>query len=408
MTYSDKSTNVHKKPNGKNSVLSTRYWFLIIAAVAAVGYVMGMRHYEIEAAIGPVFGYKPHPSSINLNSLQETYNALSANFDGSLDMNKLIAGANKGMVDAAGDDYTVYMTPTESTEYSDSLSGKIGGGIGAEIGLRNKLVTVIRVLAGNPAEKIGLAAGDIIVAINDQSTEGMSVDEAVSKIRGEIGTTVKVTVNRQGETKTFTITRDNINNPSVDAKIANGIGIMTISRFDEETGALAKKAAQNFKNKSVKGVVLDLRGNGGGFVTAAVDVAGLWLNDKTVMSERSGGMVRETKKTESQALLDGIPTIVLVNGSSASASEIVAGALQDYKVAKLVGEKTFGKGSVQQLITLNSGAELKVTIARWYTPKGRNITKEGIKPDVAIGISQADVDKGADPQLDKAVQLLGK
>jgi carboxyl-terminal processing protease len=226
-------------------------------------------------------------------------------------------------------------------------------------------------------------------------------------IRGEAGTTVKLNIQRGTDVKDYTVTRATINNPSVTSSVADGVGTMTISRFDEETGSLAQQAAQSFKKQGVKAVILDLRDNPGGFVDAAVDVAGLWLDNQVVVTERTGNTVKETLRSGSDAVLAGIPTVVLVNGNSASASEIVSGALQDHKAAKIIGEKTFGKGSVQQLLTLDSGAQLKVTIARWYTPNGKNITGNGITPDVTATLTQANVDAGVDPQVDTAKTALG-
>ena len=387
--------------------LSSSLWFVAIAFTAAVGYVAGVYHYQIEAAIGPVFGYQAHSGDIDLSSLQQTYNQLAANYDGKLDTNLLIQGANRGLVDAAGDTYTVYMSPQETTNFDNSLSGNIGSGIGAEIGIKNDKITIIRVLADNAAIKAGLNANDVILNINDQSTSGWTVDKAVGLIKGDEGTTVKLTIQRGAEVKDYTITRAVINNPSVESSILNGVGTITITRFDAETGNLAKAVAQDFKNHGVKSVILDLRNNGGGYVDAAKDVAGIWLDGKVVVTERIGTVIKSTLITGNNAILTGIPTVVLVNGSSASASEIVAGALQDYKVAKLVGERTFGKGSVQQLISLDGGAQLKVTIAKWYTPKGKNISKEGITPDTTVSLTQNDINSSIDPQVDAAKKLLG-
>jgi carboxyl-terminal processing protease len=386
--------------------LSSSSMFIIIAFTALLGYVAGTNRYQIEAAIGPVFGYNAHSGSIDLRSLQQTYNKLAANFDGKLDTEKLIQGANRGLVDAAGETYTVYMSPEETTEYDDTLSGNIGGGIGAEIGMKNGKTTIIRTLSGNPAEKVGLNANDVILSVNDQSTDGWTVDRTVGLIRGEEGTTVKLSIQRGSEIKEFTITRAIINNPSVTGNVSDGIGTITITRFDDETGNLARITAQDFINQDVKGIILDLRGNSGGYVYTAKDVAGLWLDDKIVVTERIGDKVKDTIKTGSNAIFADIPTVVLVNGGTASASEIVAGALKDYGVAKLVGEATFGKGSVQKLIQLDGGAQLKVTVARWYTPNGKNITNGGIAPDTIVSLTQADFDNGIDPQIDKAKNIL--
>lgn len=398
--------HVTKHRRAKKPLVSS-FLFIIIAVTAVLGYVAGMYHYQIEAAVGPVFGYKDHSGSIDLSSLQQTYNSLAANYDGKLDMSKLIQGANSGLVAAAGDVYTVYMNPTESTSFNNSLSGNIGGGIGAEIGIKNDKITVLKVLDNNPAKTAGLATNDIVLDINDQSTSGWTVDKAVGLIRGDKGTTVKLTIQRGSEAKDYTITRAIINNPSVTSSVVDGVGTMTITRFDTETGNLARIAAQDFKKQSVKAVILDLRNNGGGYVDAAKDVAGLWLDNQVVVTERVDGKIKDTLTTGSDAILSGISTAVLVNGNSASASEIVAGALQDHGAAKLVGEKTFGKGSVQQLLSLAGGAQLKVTIARWYTPNGKNINKQGISPDVAAGLTQTDFDNGIDPQFDAAKKLLG-
>ncbi|NTW61829.1 S41 family peptidase [Candidatus Saccharibacteria bacterium] len=401
------SSEHNKKQDRRTKRLSMNIWVVLLALAAVVGYIAGTYHYQIEAAIGPVFGYKAHDGSLDLTSLQQTYSNLAANFDGKLDTRLLIEGANRGLVDAAGDHYTVYMSPTEASDYQKTLSGNIGGGIGAEIGLKNNQVTIIRTLKGNPAEKVGLAAGDTILNINDQPTSGWTVEKAVGQIRGDEGTTVKLMVKRGEIVKEYTVTRAIINNPSVESSVTGELGILTITRFDEETASLARLAARDFKKQGVKSIILDLRGNGGGYIDAARDIAGLWLRNEVVVTQRTGTTVRSTLRTGDDAILSGLPTAVLINGGSASASEIVAGALQDYKVAKIVGEKSFGKGTVQQLLPLDGGAQLKVTIARWYTPGGRNITKDGVNPDTAANLSQSDIDNSIDPQMDAAKKLLG-
>ncbi len=288
------------------------------------------------------------------------------------------------------------------------MSGNIGGGIGAEIGLRNERPTVIRALKDTPAERSGVMTGDIVLGVNDQDVTGKTVDETVKLIRGEIGTTVKLTVQRDNERKDITITREEISSPSVDSKVDGDIGILTITRFDEETGSRAKQAAQDFKAQGVKKVILDLRGNGGGYLSAAPQVAGLWLRDKVVVSERKDGKIEAEQKSGNNALLEGLPTVVLMNGGSASASEIVIGALKDYGVVSLVGEKSYGKGTVQAMVELNGGSLLKVTVQRWFTPKGNNIDKKGFQPDQAVELTRDDVNAGRDPQLDAAKQRLNK
>ena len=381
---------------------------LVIALAVTVGYAAGTRNDQIVGVMGPALGFKVETGTIDLSSVQATYRQLKANFDGDLDTNALINGASRGLVAAAGDPYTIFMDSKEAQEFNNELNGEIGGGIGAEIGNRDNKPTVIRVLADTPAQKAGVMAGDVIAAVNDLSTEKWSVDDTVTKIRGDVGTTVKITVLRDGQPKQFTITREKITSPSVESKMDGQIGILTLHRFDRTTTDDAKAAIQNFKDKGVKAVILDLRGNGGGLLTSAQDVAGIWLRDKVVVSERTGGKVTDELRSGSNPLLENIPTVVLVNGSSASASEIVAGALQDHGAATLIGEKTFGKGSVQQPIQMANGSILKVTIARWYTPNGKNINKEGIAPNKVVNLTFDDANAGRDPQMDAAKAYLNK
>ena len=388
--------------------VSRNMFVVIIALVAVVGFIAGTRQNELYSAVGSLFGVKVSTDTIDVSSLQDTYRRLQENYDGTLNIQSLIEGANRGLVAAAGDDYTVYMSAEESKQFEKDLSGNIGGGIGAEIGVRSDQPTVLRTLADTPAEKAGLKAGDIIVAVNETNTNGWTADKTAQAIRGEIGTTVKVTIYRDSEEQEFVITRAEITNPSVESEVQGGIGVLTIRRFDSETTALTKKAAERFRQQQVSGVVVDLRGNGGGYLSAAQDVAGIWLSDKVIVSERRGDAVQDELRSGKQPLLEGIPTVVLVDESSASASEIVAGALQDYDAAELIGKKTFGKGTVQKLVSLGGGAQLKVTIARWYTPKGRNITKEGIAPDQEIERTAEDVNAGRDPQMDAALQFFKK
>jgi carboxyl-terminal processing protease len=373
-----------------------------------VGFVAGTRSNELLGAIAPVFGLKVATGTLDLSAVQRTYQQLSANYDGKLNEKTLIDGASRGMVAAAGDRYTVFMDAKEAGEFDDDLTGNIGGGIGAEIGIRKDQPTIVRILAGNPAEKAGLQAGDVIVAVNDQSTVDWTADKTANAVRGDVDTTVKITVKRGAEEKNFTVTRATVDNPSVDSKVVDGLGTLTITRFDDQTGTLAKKAAESFKRQNVKGVVLDLRDNGGGYITAAQDVAGLWLKDKLVVSERTNGKTTDELTSGDDPVLAGIPTVVLVNGNTASASEIVSGALQDYGTATLIGEKTFGKGTVQKVLDLGAGTRLKVTVARWYTPHGKNIDKAGITPNKIVKLSAEDVNNSKDPQMDAAKTKLSE
>ncbi len=382
--------------------LSNKIVLLLLVILFALGYVAGTRQRQILAAIAPLVGVHIDASTLDLSSVQSTYQSLKEKYDGKLDDQTLIYGANRGLAAAAGDKYTVYMDPKEANEFNKSLSGNIGGGIGAEIGVRSDQPTITRVLAEHPAARAGVLAGDTIVAVNDQSTKDWDSDKVARTIRGEIGTTVKVTIVRAKETKTFTITRQEIKDPSVRYEVKSGIGILTVSRFDEQTGALARKAAEEFVNQNVKGVVVDLRGDGGGYLNAAQSLASLWLNDKLVTEQRRNGVTIDRVMSEKDAPLENIKTIVLIDGGTASASEIVAGALRDHGKATLIGEKSFGKGSVQEPLRLEDGSLLKITVARWYTPKGVNVSDKGITPDTEIKRSYDDANAGRDPQMDAA------
>lgn len=346
---------------------------------------------------------------LDYSSVNQLYGILKTDFDGTLDQTKLIDGLKTGLVNATGDPYTEYFDAADAKTFNNELSGSFTG-IGAELGSDNAgHVVVISPLSGYPADKAGLKPKDIISAIDGQTTTGMSIDTAVNKIRGDAGTQVKLTIIRgSGQPFDATITRAEITLPSVESKIDGNIGYLKISQFTNDTADLTAKAAQDFKAKGVKGIVLDLRGDPGGYLNAAVSVSSLWLDKgQPVVSERRGNQVLSTEYANATNPLKGLPTVVLINGGSASASEITAGALRDDAGVTLVGEKSFGKGSVQQVEPLAGGAEVKITIARWYTPKGSNIDKQGLTPDTAVaGATDAQIQAGQDPQKDKAYQIL--
>lgn len=370
--------------------------------IAIVSFAAGTRSDLIMAQVGSLFGLRTATGSLDLSTVQRVYRELKAHYDGTLDEQALTRGAARGMVAATGDPHTAYMDPDEAKEFEKSLSGNIGGGIGAEIAKKHNAPTIIRPLKNSPAEKAGIKAGDVIVKVNDTVVTDMPVDQVVQRIRGDVGTTVKLVLSRGGERKDVTVTREKVVAPAAEWKIDGEIGILTVSRFNDDTGKQARQAAEEFRSAGVRKVILDLRGNPGGTVAAAQALAGLWLDRQVVMTQRRGEQVVSTEKSTGQPLLGDIKTVVLINGGSASASEIVAGALKDYGKATLVGEKTYGKGSVQRPIDLADGSVLKVTEARWYTPRGKNIDKSGIEPDVKVEMTTGAADNGRDPQLEKA------
>ena len=380
-------------------------WFLTLVIVAIVSFVAGARSDALFANVASVFGVRTSNKTIDLSSVQKTYQELIANYDGKLDTQKLIYGANRGLVEAAGDPHTAYMDPDETKEFDKSLSGQIGGGIGAEIGLRNNKPTIIKPLENSPAQKAGIKAGEAIVKVNDEASSDWSVEKVVSKIRGEVGTSVKLTLLSGNQTREVSVVRQNIVSPAVESEIDGEIGILKVNRFGDDTVSLSRKYASEFVEKGVKKVILDLRNNPGGTVGAAQGLLGIWLDNQIAMTERRGSEIVKTLRTTGAPILGNMKTVVLINGNSASASEITAGALREYGKATLVGQKSYGKGSVQIVLGLPGGSQMKVTEARWYTPKGKNIDKTGIEPDVKVDLSSDDVNNNVDPQMDKAKSL---
>ena len=380
-------------------------WFLTLVIVAIVSFVAGARSDALFANAASVFGIRTSNKTIDLSSVQKTYQELIANYDGKLDTQKLIYGASRGLVEAAGDPHTSYMDPDEAKEFDKSLSGQIGGGIGAEIGLRNNKPTIIKPLENSPAQKAGIKAGEVIVKVNDEASSDWSVEKVVSKIRGEVGTSVKLTLLSGGQTREVSVVRQNIVSPAVESEVDGEIGILKVNRFGDDTVSLSRKYASEFVEKGVKKVILDLRNNPGGTVGAAQGLLGIWLDNQIAMTERRGSEIVKTLRTTGAPILGNMKTVVLINGNSASASEITAGALREYGKATLVGQKSYGKGSVQIVLGLPGGSQMKVTEARWYTPKGKNIDKTGIEPDVKVDLSSDDVNNSVDPQMDKAKSL---
>jgi carboxyl-terminal processing protease len=347
-------------------------------------------------------------SALDYSSVDQVYKLLQSDFDGTLDKNALIDGLKSGLVSAAGDPYTQYFNPKDAKSFNDQLAGTITG-IGAELGTDNdNNVVVVSPLAGYPAEKAGLKPKDIIAGVDGKATTGMSVDQIVRKIRGKEGTDVTLTIVRAlGTPFNVKITRQKITVPTVKWQVDGNIGYLKITQFSDDTVGLTQKAVQDFQAKNVKGIVLDLRGDPGGYLTSAVNISSLWLDQgKTVVQEKRGGTVVTTEVATGTNPLKGLPTVILIDGGSASASEITAGALKDNGAATLVGEKSFGKGSVQQVEHLLDGSEIKITVARWYRPNGKNIDKQGITPDTVVTNSDADIKAGKDAQKDKAYELL--
>jgi carboxyl-terminal processing protease len=411
--------NVVPKLRSKKDKHTTKARFSIVHTVAMVVIAAAIFLLGVSVGQGKItFGRdaifhkqvaKGVPENLDYRSVEQVYDSLRKNYDGQLDNTKILDGLKEGLVKAAGDPYTDYFNPKAAKDFNDQLDGTFVG-IGAELtkDATANTIVVVSPISGFPAEKAGLKPKDVIAEIDGKSAYDLSISEAVNKIRGEKGTVVKLKVIRDGKQQLdLDITREQITIPSVTSKTLDGnIGYMKISRFAEDTSKLATDAANKFKQSGVKGVVLDVRGDPGGLLDAAVDVSSLWLENQTVLTERRGGVVIRTYSSHADAPLKGIKTVVLIDAGSASASEITAGALRDNKAATLIGVKSFGKGSVQQLVNLGDDSLLKVTIARWYTPAGKNIDKQGINADKEVKFTDDDAKAGKDPQLDAATSAL--
>ena len=332
---------------------------------------------------------------------------------------QLFYGAIKGIVAALNDPYSEYFDPDEAAQFARELDGTFEG-IGAEIGFRDSRLIIVAPLPGTPAEEAGVKAGDQILAIDGANTVGLSLDAAVSKIRGPKGSSVTLSIFREGwkSPKDFVIIREQIKVAPVKWKMVDAkgkdttnsgvFGVITISQFNEDTVKEFDTAVREITVRDAKGVIVDLRNDPGGYLDAAVEVVGGWVNHEPAVIERESNGNETVFKPKRVARFDNMPTVVLANRGSASAAEIVTGALQDYGKAIFVGEKTFGKGSVQNYEELPDGSAIKLTIAEWLTPKGRSIDKQGLSPDVEVQLTDDDANAGKDPQLDKAVEILNE
>lgn len=376
-----------------------------------IGFVLGLAVFWAFSTF-----YRPAAGKNQLDTamLYKVQSILRQKYDGDIDYDKFSEGAAAGAVASLGDPYTVFLDQQNNKELADDLKGELSG-IGIEVGQKSDRLTVIAPFDGTPASRAGIRAGDVIATINGEETSSLTIDQAVNKIRGEKGTVVKLGIIRAGDLlKEIEITREVISIPSVSYEMKNGkIGYIKIRRFGEDTASLVKSAGSSLVAQGAKAVIVDVRDNPGGYLDSAVAVASEFSNKGVVVEERSRNSKPKVEYAIAGGTMTAIPVIMLINGGSASASEILAGALNDNDRATLVGEKTYGKGSVQEVVCLSSvfitndcpGASLKVTIARWFTPAGINISKEGIKPEVEVKLTDEDINNSKDPQLEKAIEL---
>ena len=385
---------------------------ILIVAVFGIGYASGQGKLKIGNTTITINRGGPSTSA-DYSLLWEALDLVNEKYvNRPLDQQKLLYGAVAGMVQAVGDPYTVFFDPEEAKQFHEELQGSFEG-IGAEIGIKDEQLVIIAPLPDTPAERAGLLAGDLILAINEEATNNMTTDEAVSKIRGKAGTEVVLSIMHEGkrEPEEVRIVRGKIEVKSLtfETKTINDkkIGIIKLNRFGDDTLGLFNHTVDVILAGNYSGIVLDLRNNPGGYLETSIDISSNWVSrGDVVVKEVNFKGEEKDYKASGISRLKGLNTVVLVNAGSASASEIVAGSLQDHKLATLVGEKTFGKGSVQELQDLKNDSALKVTIAKWLTPKGRSINENGLEPDFNIEITKEDRDSKRDPQMDKALDLL--
>jgi len=352
---------------------------------------------------------------IDFSLLKKAWDQVSANYvdQDKIDNQKMIYGSVSGMVKSIGDPYTEFFDPEESKAMQENIAGSFEG-IGLQLGMKNDVVTAISPIKGTPAERAGLRPGDIIVAVDKKQTADLSIDEVVSMIRGPKGTKVVLTILREKETKDIEITRDIIKIDPMDWEIItleDGRKIAKISLFEFTETAYQefKKAAFEILNENVSGIVLDLRGNPGGLVNEATDIAGWFLNQgQVILTEQDKDGNKTDLKSNGPSNFSSLPIVVLIDEGSASASEIIAGALKDDRGILMIGKTSFGKGTVQKIIDFDDGSSLKVTIAKWYTPSGVRIQDTGIEPDIKVEYTTEDYNSGKDPQMDRALQEIEK
>ncbi len=365
----------------------------------------------------------PAAAPIDFEPLWKTWNAIEEKYvsnDG-LPRQEMLWGAIEGLAKSLGDPYTVFFPPEEKKMFESQIKGDFEG-VGMEIGIKNNALTVIAPLKGTPAQRAGIKTGDIILKIDEKPTMDMTLDEAVRLIRGTKGTKVILTIIRKGEEKTreISVVRDRIEIPVIEtngisqednkekyAAAGKEIFVIRLFNFNENALIAFRKALREMELSEKNKLILDLRSNPGGYLEVAVDIASWWLPMGKVVAKEKFSDGREILyRSKGYGALQNIPTVILVNEGSASASEILAGALKEHGKAVLVGEKTFGKGSVQELVPITDETFLKVTIARWLTPNGRSISEKGLEPDVAATITAEDETAKRDPQMEKAVEII--
>ena len=396
-----------KKPHSIGKIFSVLLVLVLVFFVFETGFYAGKNGIDLKQI--KINGNSDKPANVDFSLYWEAWNKFNANtIYSSLTDKQKVYGSIAGLLQSSGDPYTVFFSPDDYKKFEQDIGGQFTG-IGAELISKNGLTAVVAPLSGSPAEKAGLKANDIISKVDGKTTANMNFNDVVDEIRGQSGTQVKLEIIRAGSDKPIemTITRQDIVVKSVTWKTISNSGkkymYVKVSQFGDDTDQLFDQFAAEAVKAKPDGIIVDLRDNPGGYLTTAVNLSSYFVDGGTIVKEQDKNNQTKNYDTTKSALLKGFNTAVLVNGGSASASEIFSGALQDRKAGKLIGEKTFGKGSVQELLPLSDGSAIKVTVAKWLTPNGRQINEKGIEPDIAITPS---TDASQDTALNRALDYL--
>ncbi|GMU74224.1 MAG: peptidase S41 [Candidatus Campbellbacteria bacterium] len=378
------------------------------------GFLIGKDSVDpVELVTGAINTETPSSTPADFSDFWEVWNIINERYyePNNVDPQEKVWGAISGLVASLDDPYSVFLPPEETEFFNDMIAGSFGG-VGMEIGQQEGAIVVVSPLKGTPAERAGIRSGDVIIKIDEESTLDLSVDEAVNRIRGDVGTKVALTISREGEDEflEMTITRERIDIPTLDTELRpDGIFVLSLYNFDGQSSEKVHRALKEFVASGSTKLIFDLRGNPGGILGSAVEIASYFLPEgEVVVSEKfeQGRENRDYRSFGYKLVPEDTEVVVLVDRGSASASEIVAGALQEHGRAVLVGETTYGKGSVQELISVANNTSVKITIGKWYTPNGLSISDGGLTPDVEVLRSVEDFQNDVDPQLDAAVDIL--
>lgn len=419
---------MHPEKRERTSAFSISVAVLVIASFAG-GFLMGstgLARNVLPAAVAQSLGVQGPPAGVDLTPVWKAWEIMDARFvpasvsesasssqlqiEGTPEERR-VYGMIAGMAESLGDPYTFFLPPVEQKQFEEDLSGNFEG-VGMEVAVREEILTVVAPLKGTPAERAGIRPNDKIIKIDDVETRGMDVTTAVNRIRGVKGSEVRLLIVREGwvEPQEIKVTRDVINVPVLETEIrSDGIFVISLHNFTANSPMLFRQALREFVDSGSYRLILDVRGNPGGYLEASVDMASWFLPaGKVVVTEDYGGNENNVdhRSRGYNIFNENLEMVILVDKGSASASEILAGSLRHYNVATLIGTNTFGKGSVQELIPITKNTGLKITVARWLMPSGEQIPKDGIVPDTIVELSEEDVKSGRDLQMEKAVEIL--